>query len=108
MDLISAYHCWIPPVNEDDEDADFFPEFCQESGPSSEGPPYTVWITFKEGLSVEVMTIYYEATPKAAMIELVHSLFADNSDIIHRVEVQNDSEDSNWCISVESFSHCEH
>ncbi|HMR55399.1 MAG TPA: hypothetical protein PKD34_02295, partial [Candidatus Doudnabacteria bacterium] len=108
LDMLTPYFNWVPPIDEDDEDSYFFPEFYQEAGLDSVGTPYTAWITFIDGLSISILSIYFEAVTKADMVSFVHNLFVSFKDIVHRIEIQDDSIGSNWIISVESPSRWNH
>lgn len=103
MQALSPYFDLAPSSYDEEEyDPDCYPELCHSGVPIKNGTPFTIWIYFKDNLSVSVATLYFESVNMEYVLDMIHTFYAYYSHAIDLIEV--DELNTKWSQAIRDIS----
>ena len=105
MNGMSTYIDWIPP-REDCPLVSARPEYCYTGWPIKDGKEYTIWVYFKENLSIEILKIYFDEVTWDYIFNFVAVLLSFYFDIVEGVEIYEIS--PKRCIGIDNLNTTNH
>ncbi len=106
MESFSKYWEIVPPAENDEYDCIRYPEYNHIGKPLPKGKPYIVWIVFRDFLSLDIVTIYFESINIKYIVDLMHTLYAHYPEAIEVIEAADMVGNRYWSAkNISKLSH---